>query len=73
MQKRRATIVRNMTGGIASLFKSAGVTAIFGSGHLLPGRRVEVTAKDGTKSEITARHVVLASGSVPTELEVDAV
>jgi dihydrolipoamide dehydrogenase len=69
MQKRRATIVRNMTSGIASLFKAAGVTAIFGRGRLLPGRRVEVTRQDGSKSEIAARHVVLASGSVPTELK----
>jgi len=68
MQKRLATIVRNMTGGIASLFKSAGVTPIFGSGRLLAGRRVEVTASDGSKREISAKHVVLASGSVPTEL-----
>jgi dihydrolipoamide dehydrogenase len=69
MQKRRATIVRNMTGGIGSLFKAAGVTAIFGRGRLLPGRRVEVTRHDGSKTEIGARHVVLASGSVPTELK----
>src|SRR6204780_1913011 len=43
MQKRRATIVRNMTNGIGSLFKAAGVRAIFGRGRLLggglPGRR----------------------------------
>ena len=69
MQKRRASIVRNMTGGIGSLFKAAGVTAVFGRGRLLPGRRVEVTARDGSKSELEARHVVLASGSVPIELK----
>ena len=69
MQRRRASIVRNMTGGIASLFKAAGVTAVFGRGRLLPGRRVEVTAHDGTRGEFQARHVVLASGSVPTELK----
>jgi dihydrolipoamide dehydrogenase len=69
MQKRRASIVRNITGGIASLFKAAGVTAVFGRGRLLPGRRVEVTGQDGSKSEFDARHVVLASGSVPTELK----
>ncbi len=69
MQKRRASIVRNMTGGIASLFKAVGVTAVFGRGRLLPGRRVEVTASDGSRSEIEARHVVLASGSVPTGLK----
>jgi dihydrolipoamide dehydrogenase len=68
MQQRRATIVRNMTGGIASLFKSGNVTGIFGHGKLLSGRRVEVTAHDGSKSEISAKDVVLASGSVPTEL-----
>jgi dihydrolipoamide dehydrogenase len=69
MQKRRATIVGNMTGGIASLFKSGKVTGIFGRAKLLSGRRVEVTAHDGTKSEITAKDVVLASGSIPTELK----
>jgi len=69
MQKRRATIVKNMTGGIASLFKSAGVSALYGQGRLLPGRQVEVTAKDGSKSTLSAKHVVLASGSAPTELK----
>jgi dihydrolipoamide dehydrogenase len=69
MQKRRATIVRTMTSGIGALFKAAGVTAIFGRGRLLPGRRVEVTRHDGTRTEIAARNVVLASGSIPTELK----
>jgi dihydrolipoamide dehydrogenase len=69
MQKRRANIVRTMTSGIGSLFKAAGVTAIFGRGRLLAGRRVELTRHDGSSSEINARHVVLASGSVPTELK----
>jgi dihydrolipoamide dehydrogenase len=69
MQKRRATIVKNMTGGIASLFKAAGVTPVYGQGRLLPGRQVEVTAKDGAKTVLSAKHVVLASGSSPTELK----
>ena len=69
MQKRRAAIVRGMTGGIASLFKAAGVTAIYGKGRLLERREVEVTAADGKVSRLAARHVVLASGSVPSELK----
>ncbi len=69
MQKRRAGIVRTMTGGVASLLKAAGATAIHGTARLLAGRRVEVTAADGAKSELAARHVVLASGSIPTELK----
>jgi len=69
MQKRRAAIVRGMTGGIASLFKAAGVTAVFGKGRLLARREVEITAADGKVSRLAARHVVLASGSVPSELK----
>ena len=69
MQKRRASIVKGMTGGIAALFKAAGVSGIFGSGKLMAGRVVEVTGTDGKVSRLRARHVVLASGSVPTALK----
>jgi dihydrolipoamide dehydrogenase len=69
MQKRKASIVKGMTGGIAGLLKAAGVTAITGHGRLLPGKQVEVTAADGSHRLLTARHVVLASGSIPTELK----
>lgn len=69
MQKRRATIVKTMTQGIAGLFKAAGVTALAGHGRLLAPGRVEFTAHDGSKRELLAKHVVLASGSVPVELK----
>ncbi len=69
MQKRRASIVKGMTGGIAMLLKSAGVTVFQGHGKLLAGRQVEVTAQEGGKQLIAAKHVVLASGSTPTELK----
>lgn len=69
MQKRRAQIVKQSTAGIASLFKAAGVTGLQGHGKLLSGNRVEYTDKDGKKQELTAKHVVLATGSAPTELK----
>ena len=68
MQRRRAQIVKTMTGGIAALFKACGVTGLHGHGRLLSGRRVEYTAADGTRRELGAEHVVLASGSAPIEL-----
>jgi dihydrolipoamide dehydrogenase len=68
MQKRKGAIVKGMTGGILSLFKSAGVTPLTGQGRLLAGRRVEFTAADGTKRVLQAKHVVLASGSEPMPL-----
>jgi dihydrolipoamide dehydrogenase len=69
MQKRRAAIVKAQTVGVAALLKSAGVAAMFGKGRLLADRVVEITAADGKVSSLQARHVVLASGSVPTELK----
>jgi dihydrolipoamide dehydrogenase len=69
MQKRRATIVKNMTTGIAGLFKAAGVTGLQGHGKYLGNGRVEFTGKDGKKEELTAKQVVLAAGSTPIELK----
>jgi dihydrolipoamide dehydrogenase len=68
MQKRRATIVKTMTNGIASLLKAAGAVGIQGHGLLLPGNSVQVTAPDGSQKTLQAKHVVLASGSTPIRL-----
>ena len=68
MQKRKSGVVRAMTQGIATLFKAAGVTGLEGHGRLLAGRKVELTAPDGSRRVLGASHVVLASGSAPIEL-----
>jgi len=69
MQKRRASVVKAMTGGITALFRANGVTGIQGHGRLLPGNRVLVTGADGAEKTLEAKHVVLASGSVPVRLK----
>lgn len=68
MQKRRAGIVRQLTGGIAGLFKANKVEGLAGHGTLLADRRVEFTPADGDARILNAAHVVLASGSAPVEL-----
>ena len=68
MQKRRASIVRQLTGGIAGLFKANKVDGLVGHGRLLAGKRVEFTPVDGEAEIIEADNVILASGSVPIEL-----
>ena len=68
MQKRKSGIVKTMTQGILALFKAAGVTPLQGHGKLLSGKRVEFTAHDGTRRELTAKNIILASGSAPIEL-----
>jgi dihydrolipoamide dehydrogenase len=60
--------VKTMTQGILALFKGAGVTPLQGHGKLLSGHRVEFTAHDGTRRELTAKNIILASGSAPIEL-----
>jgi dihydrolipoamide dehydrogenase len=68
MIERKNTIVRNLTGGVAGLCKSNGVTLIEGHGKLLANKQVEVTARDGQISMLTADSVILATGSVPIEI-----
>jgi dihydrolipoamide dehydrogenase len=70
MQKRRAGIVRQLTGGIAGLFKAANVEGLVGHGKLLKDKRVEFTPVKGDKEVIEADYVVLAPGSEPIELGV---
>jgi dihydrolipoamide dehydrogenase len=69
MQKRRASVVKTMTGGITALFKANGVVGYQGHGRLLPGNKVLVTGADGAEKMLEAKHVVLASGSVPVRLK----
>ena len=68
LQKRRASIVKTMTGGIAALFKANGVVGYQGHGRLLPGNKVLVTGADGAEKTLEAKHVVLATGSAPVRL-----
>lgn len=68
MQKRRASIVRQLTNGIAGLLKANKVDGLVGHGKLLAGKRVEFTPVDGKPELIDATNVILASGSTPIEL-----
>ena len=68
MQARKDGIVKQLTGGIAALFKSNGVTALQGRAKLLEDNRVEVAAEDGSIQTIRGTDVIIATGSVPVEL-----
>lgn len=69
MQKRKASIVRQLTGGVAGLLKAASVTALVGHGKLLGGKKVEFTPTTGDVEVLDARYVILATGSTPVELK----
>ncbi|WP_275544924.1 MULTISPECIES: dihydrolipoyl dehydrogenase [unclassified Pseudomonas] len=68
MVARKNTIIKNLTGGVAGLFKANGVTLLEGHGKLLAGKQVEVTGNDGNTQVVEAAHVIIASGSKPVEI-----
>ena len=68
MQKRRASIVRQLTNGIAGLLKANKIDGLVGHGKLLAGKKVEFTPVAGDVEIIDAANVIIASGSVPIEL-----
>ena len=70
MQKRRAGIVRQLTGGIAGLFKANKIDGLVGHGKLLADKKVEFTPVDGEVEVVDAAHVILGPGSIPIELGV---
>ena len=73
MVGRKDKIVRQFTGGVATLFKANRIASFLGKGKLLATKQerrheVEITAPDGTKQTIAGANVVIATGSVPIEL-----
>ena len=71
---RKDAIVKQLTGGIAGLFKGNGIDWLQGWGTLEDGKgsdkKVKFTADDETESTITAKNVILASGSIPIDIPV---
>ncbi len=69
---RKDKIVKQLTGGIAGLFKANGVQSLLGSGKLLKDKTVELQSNDGSTHSITADNVIIATGSVPVDIRVAA-
>ena len=61
-------VVSDNTKGIEFLFKKNKVTYIVGAGAITAPGQIEVTAKDGAKSTVAAKHIIIATGSEVTPL-----
>jgi dihydrolipoamide dehydrogenase len=68
MLTRKDKIVTQLTGGIAGLFKANGVNVAQGIGKVLVGKKVEITASDGTVTTVDADNIIIAAGSVPINI-----
>jgi dihydrolipoamide dehydrogenase len=60
---RKNKIVKQLTGGVKQLLSGRQVDIHKGTAKLAAANRIVVTAADGTKSEITTDHVILATGA----------
>ena len=74
MLSRKDKIVAQFTGGVAYLFKKNKVTAFHGvgsfTGPVEGGFALQVTAPQGEAIALSARHVIVATGSVPRPIAV---
>jgi len=63
MMARKATVVRTVVSGVRLLLEGNGVEVISGTASFLAPSQLEVKLGDGTKREIAARRVIIATGS----------
>jgi dihydrolipoamide dehydrogenase len=68
MMTRKEGVVRQLTQGLEFLMKKNKITRFFGVGQVVAPSKVVVTKPDGTQEELLGSHVILATGSVPSEL-----
>ena len=68
MIARKQSIIDQLTGGIAGLFKANGVTALQGTGKVLARHQVELTDAKGNASVIETGNIIIATGSLPIEI-----
>ncbi|RZJ67592.1 MAG: dihydrolipoyl dehydrogenase [Flavobacterium sp.] len=66
--KRSRGVAEGMSKGIDFLMKKNKIDVIKGYGKLKPGKKVDVKAEDGTSTEYSADHIIIATGARSREL-----
>src|SRR4051812_23651041 len=68
MLQRKEKVVKTLTGGVRALMKTNKVTTFEGLGAITAPGKVLVKSSAGETQEIETKNIVIATGSVPTEL-----
>ncbi|NVK83755.1 MAG: dihydrolipoyl dehydrogenase [Cytophagia bacterium] len=68
MVQRSRDVANGMSKGIQFLFKKNKIDHIAGYGKLKAGKKVEVKAEDGTITDYSAEHIIVATGGRSREL-----
>ena len=61
--ERSRGVAKQLNGGVGMLLKKNKVDVIMGTGALAGGGKLSVTDADGKKSELSAKHIILATGA----------
>jgi len=69
MMLRKESIVDGLTGGVDYLLKKNKVTRYKGRGSLVAQGRVDVEAADGQRTELSAKNILIATGSSVAQLK----
>jgi dihydrolipoamide dehydrogenase len=65
---RSREVANGMSKGVQFLMRKNKITVIDGTGKLIRGKKVEVTDKDGKKTEYSAKNIIIATGGRSKEL-----
>lgn len=68
MLARKDKVVKQLTGGVRGLMKLNKVTTFHGTGMITAPGKVTVRGATGQDQELEAKHIIIATGSVPVEL-----
>jgi len=68
MVKRSRGVADGMSKGVQFLMKKNKIDVIMGNGKLLPGKQLEVTDEAGKKQNLSADHIIIATGARSRQL-----
>ena len=68
MVKRSRGVADGMSNGVQFLMKKNKIDVIMGNGKLLPGKQLEVTDEAGKKQNLSADHIIIATGARSRQL-----
>ncbi len=65
---RSRSVADGMSKGVQFLMKKNNIDVITGTGKVKPGKKIEVKAPDGKVTELSADHIIIATGARSREL-----
>ncbi|MGF1483102.1 MAG: dihydrolipoyl dehydrogenase [Opitutales bacterium] len=68
LMKHKDAVVSKLVGGVKQLVEARKITIFHGSGSLAGEGKVDIAGEEKKATQIAAKHIVLAAGSVPVEL-----